>query len=552
MRKVRIGNDINVRWEVKTDGKAVSLEGKALKLYVRSAYRKEEITTFTVEGCVVNFTYPASMQRMTGARAVILVDATEGAPRRTVCADQAFTLVAHSCEENDDDVEFEDFMVSLQSNVLIGKPGLSAYEVWLSEGNTGTLEDWYAYLQKPATDVAAEVTKAETARVEAEKQRVEAETARQDNEAARQKAENGRAKAEQERADAELLRKNAETKREQAEEKREEAIDGFGKDLNDLAEKLGLKADKDETIVEIKRLTGKAGREWNAETDTNEYPDFKQYLISKGNYCGFYVKIPTTNFAAFGFYNSYQPLIAFGYGVKLAAYRENNKLHIGIFRDEVVTRVPLYEFEIQDTKQDVIIIAPIGLIRTFTEDDRIGIYTLASGPRAGFTLPVPVNSKKISLDLFKSVLAKESTYTGEIGFISYTNSNNYRVKYADGRYALVNTDKDVVIGGKDYNADTNSHSEGFGENGTTFTRGGTLEVNGSATVRDLTTRSITANGSVTVNNELNVMQSIRTEKTLEAGETTINGTLHCETHDIKTKSVYPAGTGSSSLNPSFT
>ena len=227
MRKVRIGNDINVRWEVKTDGQAVSLEGKALKLYVRSAYRKEEITTFTVEGCVVSFTYPASMQRMTGARAVILEDATEGAPRRTVCADQAFTLVAHSCEENDDDVEFEDFMVSLQSNVLIGKPGLSAYEVWLSEGNTGTQEDWYAYLQKPATDVAAEVTKAETARVEAEKQRVEAETARQDNEAARQEAEEGRAEAElkrtdaeQKRADAELLRKNAETKREQAEQAR--------------------------------------------------------------------------------------------------------------------------------------------------------------------------------------------------------------------------------------------------------------------------------------------------------------------------------------------
>lgn len=178
MRKVRIGNDINVRWEVKTDGQAVSLEGKTLKLYVRSAYRKEEITTFTVEGCVVSFTYPASMQRMTGARAVILEDATEGAPRRTVCADQAFTLVAHSCEESDDDVEFEDFMVSLQSNVLIGKPGLSAYEVWLSEGNTGTLEDWYAFLRKPATDVAADVAEAEAERKAAETARQEAEEGR--------------------------------------------------------------------------------------------------------------------------------------------------------------------------------------------------------------------------------------------------------------------------------------------------------------------------------------------------------------------------------------
>lgn len=263
MRKVRIGNDINVRWEVKTDGQAVSLEGKALKLYVRSAYRKEEITTFTVEGCVVSFTYPASMQRMTGARAVILEDATEGAPRRTVCADQAFSLVAHTCEENDDDVEFENFMVSLQSNVLIGKPGLSAYEVWLSEGNTGTLADWYAYLQKPATDVAAEVTKAETARVEAEKKREEAETARQDNEAARQKAENGRAKAElkrtdaeQERADAELLRKNAETKREQAEQARQ-----GDENLRKTAEENRASAETGRSDAEQRRDANETSRE---------------------------------------------------------------------------------------------------------------------------------------------------------------------------------------------------------------------------------------------------------------------------------------------------
>lgn len=220
MRKVRIGNDINVRWEVKTDGQAVSLEGKMLKLYVRSAYRKEEITTFTVEGCVVSFTYPASMQRMTGARAVILEDATEGAPRRTVCADQAFTLVAHSCEESDDDVEFEDFMVSLQSNVLIGKPGLSAYEVWLSEGYTGTLEDWYAFLRKPATDIAADVAEAEAERKAAEKLRDTAENDRNDAEQERRQHEDARADAEGKRDTAETLRKQAETGRDNAETER--------------------------------------------------------------------------------------------------------------------------------------------------------------------------------------------------------------------------------------------------------------------------------------------------------------------------------------------
>jgi hypothetical protein len=224
MRKVRIGNDINVRWEVKTDGQAVSLEGKTLKLYVRSAYRKEEITTFTVEGCVVSFTYPASMQRMTGARAVILEDATEGAPRRTVCADQAFTLVAHSCEENDDDVEFEDFVVSLQSNVLIGKPGLSAYEVWLSEGNTGTLEDWYAFLRKPATDIAADVAEAESERKAAETARQKAEDLRINSEQERTTSETERITSEQTRQENETTRQTAETERVKADKERTESV----------------------------------------------------------------------------------------------------------------------------------------------------------------------------------------------------------------------------------------------------------------------------------------------------------------------------------------
>lgn len=197
MRKVRIGNDINVRWEVKTDGQAVSLEGRALKLYVRSAYKKEEITSFSVSGCVISFVYPASVQRMTGARAVILEDATEGAPHRTICADQAFILVAHSCEESDDDVDFEDYLVSLQSNVLVAMPGMSAYEVWLSEGNTGTLEDWYAFLRKPATDIAADVAEAEAERKAAETARQEAEEGRKiQNEECKKQTERAKAQAD--------------------------------------------------------------------------------------------------------------------------------------------------------------------------------------------------------------------------------------------------------------------------------------------------------------------------------------------------------------------
>ena len=127
MRRIRIGNDIQVSWEVKTGGESISLEGRQLKLYVRSAYQQQEIKDFVVEGCTISFTYLASMQRSTGARAIILNDATKGSPEKTICADQAFTLVAHTCEENDDDVDFEDFMVSLQSNIVLCSPELKKY-----------------------------------------------------------------------------------------------------------------------------------------------------------------------------------------------------------------------------------------------------------------------------------------------------------------------------------------------------------------------------------------------------------------------------------------
>ncbi len=154
MRKIRIGNDVHVSWEVKTGGEAVSLEGKTLKVYVKSAYTKQEITDFTVAGCVIDFVYPASMQKTVGARAVLLHDVTEGGSEKTICADNAFWVVAHSSEEDEDNVDFEDFMVSLKSNILLSVPGPSAYEVWLANGNKGTVDDFLLSLRGEKGDTA--------------------------------------------------------------------------------------------------------------------------------------------------------------------------------------------------------------------------------------------------------------------------------------------------------------------------------------------------------------------------------------------------------------
>lgn len=313
---------------------------------------------------------------------------------------------------------------------------------------------------------------------------------------------------------------------------------------NEIKSTLDTKADKDKSIAEIKRLTGKYGRKWNAETDVDMCSDFYQYLLKRGNYCGIYIKCSKSKitkdediFFNFSRYRS------------LRLSYSNNRIYAEIETGDETSHMCSTEYSNLD-EDFMVSIVPAKLFYSGIEDEYLCIvlYDISDPQTVYFDGYYDKN------DWFNSHVIKGFDKAYELpacvqsfGFISYTNSNNYRVKYADDTYALINTDKNVVIGGKDYNADKNTNAYGFGEGGTTFTRGGTLDVNGSATVRDLTTRSITANGSVTINNELNVERSINTNSTLKAGETTINGTLHVENNDIKSKSIYPANTGSSSL-----
>ena len=115
--------------------------------------------------------------------------------------------------------------------------GDTAYEIWLAEGNTGTLEDYFAYLQSPANEAIASIQEVEnialyneTLRETAEALRVTAETTRVQNEQGRVTAENTREQnettrvnAEDDRNAAEGLRLSAETTREQNEQARETA-----------------------------------------------------------------------------------------------------------------------------------------------------------------------------------------------------------------------------------------------------------------------------------------------------------------------------------------
>lgn len=158
MRKIRIGNDINVTWDVKTNNEALSLEGRSLRVYVRCAYSRVEITNISVSGTTIYFTFAAKQQKHIGGYCVELVDETNG-QTRTICADLAFTLVAHSADEDTDDVNFSDYLVELKSNILVARPGMSAYEIWVGLGHTGTEADFMDWIKQAAVDAAADVYK---------------------------------------------------------------------------------------------------------------------------------------------------------------------------------------------------------------------------------------------------------------------------------------------------------------------------------------------------------------------------------------------------------
>ncbi len=62
--------------------------------------------------------------------------------------------------------------------ILRGEAGLNAYELWLEQGNTGTIDDFF-YLRIPAIQEASKIMEAEAERVAAEEIRIENELLRQ-------------------------------------------------------------------------------------------------------------------------------------------------------------------------------------------------------------------------------------------------------------------------------------------------------------------------------------------------------------------------------------
>lgn len=149
MKKIRIGNDIYIRWCLFTqDGIPYLLDGKNLKLFITNTLiGSNEITDFTTENNTVIWTFKGKNQETTGAYSLTLIENDGEDEMRTIDICKPFTLVSRSISNNGeccDHVDIEtlelvsNFDFSLSSNS--GSDSV-VYDSFLSETSENAVQN---------------------------------------------------------------------------------------------------------------------------------------------------------------------------------------------------------------------------------------------------------------------------------------------------------------------------------------------------------------------------------------------------------------------------
>lgn len=137
MKKIQIGNDFTVSWLLTHLGKAFSLVNKTFEIEVSSAYGAILVSDVFAEGNILTFLVPSSQQVYLGSYDVSLsiIDNTTN-QRWSLKQCNAFALVPCNSEFVNDEI------VQLESGIVFPSHGLSAYELAVLNGYTGTHEEW--------------------------------------------------------------------------------------------------------------------------------------------------------------------------------------------------------------------------------------------------------------------------------------------------------------------------------------------------------------------------------------------------------------------------
>lgn len=157
MKRIRIGNDIPIRWTILRSGQPEDFFGKTLKVLMRSVKETVEVTDYEIDGNVISWTFFGKNQKSGGTYSFTLIE-NEGKPEMfTTDACNALLLVNCSCQQDvcdgDSSIDMtsdaESPEVGCRSSIEIPANGKSAYEIAVENGFEGTEEEWLASLQGP-------------------------------------------------------------------------------------------------------------------------------------------------------------------------------------------------------------------------------------------------------------------------------------------------------------------------------------------------------------------------------------------------------------------
>lgn len=138
MNKIRIGKDIKVRWSVKLNDRPITAEDNLTLVMINPRLHEKVVDYFIEDGAIVFF-FRGTEQIYTGDYSLILWFNYGELNQSALDAEFIFRLVRATTDESLDDDTIEE-LIDITGKTTIS--GASAYEIWLSLGNTGTQEDF--------------------------------------------------------------------------------------------------------------------------------------------------------------------------------------------------------------------------------------------------------------------------------------------------------------------------------------------------------------------------------------------------------------------------
>lgn len=102
MRKIRIGKDIVLKWTILTNGEAVSLEGRDLRLFISDSLNQKTELEFNVSSNNIEALFKGVEQKRIGTYRLTLWENYQQDNQSVVDCCNAFQLVGSTCEENDE------------------------------------------------------------------------------------------------------------------------------------------------------------------------------------------------------------------------------------------------------------------------------------------------------------------------------------------------------------------------------------------------------------------------------------------------------------------